>query len=70
MKYSPKVNERLCAAARRSRKLHPLQPEETIQGILEIMYNLRNWLCELAGMDEFTFQPRGGCARHLRQRRA
>jgi glycine dehydrogenase subunit 2 len=59
MKYSPKVNERLSRLPGIA-QAHPLQPEETIQGILEIMYNLRNWLCELAGMDEFTFQPRGG----------
>jgi glycine dehydrogenase subunit 2 len=59
MKYSPKVNEQLARHSHIS-QIHPLQPEETIQGILEIMYNLRNWLCELSGMDEFSFQPRGG----------
>ena len=59
MKYSPRINEQL-AALPEVKALHPLQPEETIQGILEIMYGMRNWLCELAGMDEVTFQPRGG----------
>ncbi len=59
MKYSPKVNEKLSRMAK-IMEMHPLQPEETAQGILEIMYNLRNWLCELAGMDEFSFQPRSG----------
>jgi glycine dehydrogenase subunit 2 len=59
MKYSPKLNDQL-ARMPSLNDLHPLQPEETLQGILEIMYELRNWLCEIAGMDEFSFQPRGG----------
>jgi glycine dehydrogenase subunit 2 len=59
MKYSPKINEQLSRLPELS-EVHPLQPEATVQGILEVMYELRNWLCELSGMDEFTFQPRGG----------
>ncbi len=59
MKYSPKVNERLARLPVLT-DLHPLEPEEAMQGLLEIAYNLRNWLCELSGMDEFSFQPRGG----------
>jgi len=59
MKYSPKLNDQL-AKNPSIAYVHPLQPEETFQGLLEIMYELRNWLCELSGMDEFSFQPRGG----------
>ncbi|MCL2164500.1 MAG: aminomethyl-transferring glycine dehydrogenase subunit GcvPB [Oscillospiraceae bacterium] len=59
MKYSPKINDKLAGGPYIS-KLHPLQDDSTIQGILCLMYDLRNWLCELAGMDEFSFQPRGG----------
>lgn len=59
MKYSPKVNDKLVNLPSVT-ELHPLQDESTIQGILELMYDLRSWLCEIAGMDEFTFQPRGG----------
>jgi len=59
MKYSPKINELLTRLPELT-EVHPLQDEETIQGILEIMYKLRNWLCELSGMDDFSFQPRGG----------
>lgn len=59
MKYSPKLNDQL-AKLPSIAYLHPLQPEETFQGLLEIIYELRNWLCELSGMDEFSFQPRGG----------
>jgi glycine dehydrogenase subunit 2 len=59
MKYSPKINEQLSKLPSIA-ALHPLQPEETMQGLLAILYELRNWLCELSGMAEFSFQPRGG----------
>ncbi len=59
MKYSPKLNDQL-AKTPSITNIHPDQPEETFQGVLEIMYELRNWLCELSGMNEFSFQPRGG----------
>jgi len=59
MKYNPKINEAL-ARSPRITELHPLQDEETVQGILEIMYKLQEWLCEISGMDKFSFQPRGG----------
>ena len=36
MKYSPRVDEQLAKLPRW--RPHPLQPEDTIQGILEIMY--------------------------------
>ena len=59
MKYSPKLNDQL-ARMPELNELHPLQPVSTLQGILELMYELRGWFCEIAGMDEFSFQPRGG----------
>jgi len=60
MKYSPKVNEELAA---RLADVHPLQPEETLQGILEIVYKFGHvFLGEVSGMDAFTFQPPGGSA--------
>ncbi|HXZ99525.1 MAG TPA: aminomethyl-transferring glycine dehydrogenase subunit GcvPB [Candidatus Binatia bacterium] len=59
MKYSPRLNEEI-ARLPKLRDLHPLEPEAALQGVLELMYGLRNWLRELAGMDEVTFQPRGG----------
>jgi glycine dehydrogenase subunit 2 len=58
MKYSPKVNEEL---ARMAADLHPLQPEETLQGILEVLYRFgHEFLREVSGMDEFSFQAGGG----------
>jgi len=59
MKYSPKLNESL-ARSPKIADIHPLQEVETVQGILEIMYEFQKWLCELSGMDEFSLQPRGG----------
>jgi len=59
MKYNPKVNEMLVRSNKISH-LHPLQDEETVQGILEIMFRMERFLCEISGMDHFSFQPRGG----------
>ncbi len=59
MKYNPKVNEYVARSPQVS-NLHPLQDESAVQGLLEIMYQLNEWLCEIGGMDRFSFQPRGG----------
>jgi glycine dehydrogenase subunit 2 len=59
MKYNPKINEwaaRLPGFA----DLHPDQPEETVQGALELMYELEQMLCEITGMERFTLQPASG----------
>lgn len=61
MKYSPKINEQLARMPQMT-EMHPLQPEETIQGILEIMYKFEQFLKEISGMDEFTLQPGAGSA--------
>jgi glycine dehydrogenase subunit 2 len=60
MKYSPKVQEHLAARHPGIREIHPLQPAETIQGILEIIFDLEQFLKEISGMDKFSFQPAGG----------
>ncbi|MGD8458274.1 MAG: aminomethyl-transferring glycine dehydrogenase subunit GcvPB [Anaerolineales bacterium] len=59
MKYNPKVNEK---AARLSgfANTHPLQPEETVQGTLHLMYQLQSWLAEIAGYKGVTLQPAAG----------
>ncbi|GAB4505210.1 MAG: aminomethyl-transferring glycine dehydrogenase subunit GcvPB [Anaerolineales bacterium] len=59
MKYNPPVNEKLASDPKLA-ALHPLQPEETIQGILEIMYKLEQFLKEISGMDRVSLQPRAG----------
>ena len=59
MKYNPKINE---AAARMPgfARIHPLQPEETVQGALRLMYDLSAMLAEITGMDAVTLQPAAG----------
>ena len=59
MKYNPRLTESL-AARPWIADLHPGQDPSTQQGILEIAHNLSELLCELSGMDQFTFQPAGG----------
>jgi glycine dehydrogenase subunit 2 len=59
MKYNPKVNERACAMPG-FLQLHPYQPVSDLQGALEMLYNLRVFLAEVAGLHEVTLQPAAG----------
>jgi glycine dehydrogenase subunit 2 len=59
MKYNPKVNEDMSSLSRFA-NLHPLQPEETVQGALEMMYELSGMLKEISGMDQVTLHPAAG----------
>lgn len=59
VKYSPKVNEALSRMPEVT-ELHPLQPVETVQGMLQIFHELDLYLREVSGMEQFTFQPSGG----------
>ncbi len=59
MKYNPKVNEALVRLPGFS-WLHPYQPEETVQGALQLMYELEVFLAEITGMDKMTLQPAAG----------
>ena len=40
--------------------IHPLQDERSVQGAIEIMYDLQEHLKEITGMDEVTLQPAAG----------
>jgi len=59
MKYNPKINEEICALPSFT-ALHPLQPSSTIQGALEVYYNVQKALSEIAGLSEFTLNPFAG----------
>ena len=59
MKYNSKVNEDL-ANLEEFLHIHPYQKEEDIQGTLELLYNLEKLLCEITGMERFSFQPSAG----------
>src|SRR5512136_3140722 len=59
MKYNPKINEdtaRLPGFA----YTHPLQPVESVQGNLALMYQLQEWLKEISGFTAVTLQPAAG----------
>jgi len=59
MKYNPKINEvtsRLPGFA----LTHPLQPEDTVQGNLYLMYTLQEWLKEIVGFAGVSLQPAAG----------
>jgi glycine dehydrogenase subunit 2 len=59
MKYNPKINENV-ARFNGFAHLHPLQDESTVQGALELLYDLQQHLVEITGMDEVTLQPAAG----------
>ncbi|MFC5774347.1 aminomethyl-transferring glycine dehydrogenase subunit GcvPB [Ectobacillus antri] len=59
MKYNPKINENVARFPGFS-YIHPLQDESTVQGALELMYDLQEHLKEITGMDEVTLQPAAG----------
>lgn len=59
MKYNPKINEDM-ANMDSLTNIHPYQSEDTVQGSLELMYNLSNHLAEISGMDRVTLQPAAG----------
>ncbi len=61
MKYSPKINDQIVRTAAVS-ELHPLQPEETVQGMLAILYSFEQMMKAVSGLDRFSLQPRSGSA--------
>jgi glycine cleavage system P protein (glycine dehydrogenase) subunit 2 len=64
MKYNPKVAEAV-AALPGFQRLHPHQPEDTVQGALELLWRLERELCEISGMARATFQPPAGASGEL-----
>ena len=61
MKYNPKIDEEL-ARSPKVTDLHPLQPEESVQGMLEMLHRAEKLFCAISGMDRFSFHPSGGTA--------
>jgi glycine dehydrogenase subunit 2 len=64
MKYNPKVNEDVARIEGFS-NLHPLSPEECAQGSLKLMLELKDYLKEITGMDDFSLQPSAGAQGEL-----
>ncbi len=59
MKYNPRIDEE-AASQPGFTQIHPLQPLSTVQGALEVMYQCKQLLMEITGMDDMTFQPAAG----------
>jgi glycine dehydrogenase subunit 2 len=59
MKYNPKINE---AVARLPgfAQIHPAQTDETVQGALELMFELQEMLAEISGFSAVGLQPAAG----------
>ena len=59
MKYNPKINDET-AARKEFLGLHPLQPEKTVKGALEVTRMLRRLLAAITGLYDFTLKPCAG----------
>ncbi len=59
MKYNPRINEQVAGLAGFA-DAHPLQPVSTLQGSLELMYELERTLAEISGFARVTLQPAAG----------
>ncbi|HEU4528391.1 MAG TPA: aminomethyl-transferring glycine dehydrogenase subunit GcvPB [Actinomycetota bacterium] len=64
MKYNPKAAEAVATLPGFAR-VHPLQPEGTTQGTLELLWRLERALCEITGMARATLQPPAGACGEL-----
>lgn len=59
MKYNPRVHEK-AAALPGFNLLHPFQPEATVQGALQLLYELQEYLKSLTGFDAVCLQTAAG----------
>jgi glycine dehydrogenase subunit 2 len=59
MKYNPKRNERM-ASLPGIADLHPYQPEDTLQGLLQLLYELQHMFAEISGLPAVCLQPAAG----------
>ncbi|ADC89854.1 Glycine dehydrogenase (decarboxylating) [Thermocrinis albus DSM 14484] len=59
MKYNPRINEEL-VQMEGFRDVHPMAPEETVQGTLQLLYQLKELLKELGGFADVSLQPAAG----------
>jgi glycine dehydrogenase subunit 2 len=64
MKYNPKLHEDMARLAGFA-KVHPLAPEASAQGALQLMHELAGDLAEIAGMDAVSLQPAAGAQGEL-----
>ncbi len=59
MKHNPRLNEKM-ARLPGFTDIHPLQPQSSVQGALQLMEELSHWLLELTGMESIALSPKAG----------
>lgn len=59
MKYNPRINEKM-ARLNGFANTHPLQPSSTVQGNLQLMFELQEFLKEIGGFKAVSLQPAAG----------
>lgn len=59
MKHNPRLNEKM-ARLPGFAHIHPMQPEETVQGALALMYRLQDYLADLSGLPAVSLTPAAG----------
>ncbi|MEO5773397.1 MAG: aminomethyl-transferring glycine dehydrogenase subunit GcvPB [Sphingomicrobium sp.] len=59
MKHNPRLNEKV-ARLPGFADVHPLQPQDTVQGALEVIEQLAQWLVTLTGMHSVAMSPKAG----------
>ena len=59
MKHNPRLNEKM-ARLPGFADIHPLQPQSTVQGALELFEELARWLMELTGTGAVAMTPKAG----------
>ena len=64
MKYNPKINDEVASLPGFS-QIHPLQPEETVQGALKLAYLLQGFLSEIVGMKATSLATMAGAQGEL-----
>src|SRR5439155_3730848 len=64
MKYNPKRHERLAGLSGMA-GVHPLQPDATCQGMLQLLYEMQQYLAEISGLDACSLQPAAGAQGEL-----
>lgn len=64
MKHNPRLNEKLARLSGFA-DIHPLQDSQTIQGALQLMHELQNWLGKLTGLTSVSLAPAAGAQGEL-----
>ena len=59
MKHNPRLNEKM-ARLPGFADIHPLQPQETVQGAFALIHLVADWLCKLTGMPAVAMSPKAG----------